>query len=62
MKIAGYLKEKQPILYRTFANAMQNNTVTHSYLIVGEAGTPLLETATYLAKSLLCDHPDPLAD
>jgi DNA polymerase-3 subunit delta' len=62
MKIAGYLKEKQPILYRTFANALQNNTVTHSYLIVGEAGTPLLETATYLAKSLLCDHPDPLAD
>ena len=39
MKIAGYLKEKQPILYRTFANALQNNTVTHSYLIVGEAGT-----------------------
>ena len=62
MKIAGYLKEKQPILYRTFANALQNNTVTHSYLIVGEAGTPLRETATYLAKSLLCDHPDPLAD
>ncbi|MBP5092192.1 MAG: hypothetical protein J6328_06555 [Bacilli bacterium] len=62
MKIAGYLKEKQPILYRTFSNALKNNTVTHSYLIIGEAGTPLLETATYLAKSLLCDHPDPLAD
>ena len=62
MKIAGYLKEKQPILYRTFANALKNNTVTHSYLIIGEAGTPLLETATFLAKSLLCDHPNPMAD
>lgn len=61
MQIKEYLKTKQPLLYQTFLNALKNNELSHAYLIVGETGTPLKETAIYLAKSLLCDKPDPLA-
>ncbi|MCQ2792095.1 MAG: hypothetical protein MJ208_01070 [Bacilli bacterium] len=61
MKIKEYIKSKQPLLYRTFFNALKNNELSHAYLIVGETGTPLKETAIYLAKSLLCDNPQPLA-
>ena len=61
MQIKEYLKTKQPLLYKTFLNALQNNELSHAYLIVGETGTPLKETALYLAKSLICDKPDPLA-
>jgi DNA polymerase-3 subunit delta' len=62
MSFAAYLETKQPLVYRTFSNALKTGKVSHAYLLSGEAGTPLLETAFYLAKSLLCDHPTPLAD
>lgn len=61
MQIKEYLKNKQPILYKTFLNAINNNQLSHAYLIIGETGTPLKDTAIYLAKSLLCDNKDPLA-
>lgn len=61
MKFGEYLKEKQPLVYRTFASAVKNQRVAHAYLLCGEAGTPLLETAKFMAKSLICDHPNPLA-
>jgi len=61
MLIKDYLKEKQPSIYQTFSNALKNNQLSHAYLIVGETGTPLKDTAIYLAKSLLCDSPNPLA-
>ncbi len=61
MNHQDYLKTYQPILYRTFTNAMAKNQVSHAYLLVGEPGIPLLNTAIYLAKSLLCDNPHPLA-
>jgi len=61
MFIKDYLKEKQPSIYQTFSNAIKNNQLSHAYLIIGETGTPLKETAIYLAKSLLCDKPNPLA-
>jgi len=61
MKIKGYIETNQPILFRTFKNALQNGHLSHAYLIVGESGTPLKETAMYLAKSILCDNPAPLA-
>lgn len=62
MKFEKYLREHQPLVYRTFENAMSYGRLSHAYLLSGEAGTPLLETATFLAKSLLCEHPSPLAD
>ncbi len=41
--------------------SLQNKHLSHAYLISGNPGTPLLEVAKYLAKSILCDEPDPLA-
>jgi len=62
MKFGSYLKEKQPLVWKTFSNAMANQRLSHAYLLSGEAGTPLKETAFFLAKSILCDNPSPLAD
>ncbi len=61
MQIRNYLQFKQPIVCRTFVRSLQNNHLSHAYLISGNPGTPLLEVAKYLAKSILCDAPDPLA-
>lgn len=61
MQVGNYLEEYQPIIYKTFVNALQGNHLSHAYLISGQPGTPLLETAKYLAKSILCDDPSPLA-
>ena len=61
MQVAKYLENKQPIIYRTFVRSLQNKHLCHAYLISGNPGTPLLEVAKYLAKSILCDSPDPLA-
>ena len=56
-----YLKNKQPIIYQTFSNALKNKQLSHAFLIVGEHGTPLKETAIYLAKTLVCEKPNPFA-
>ncbi|MCH3909625.1 MAG: DNA polymerase III subunit delta [Bacilli bacterium] len=62
INFGAYLEKSQPIVYKTFSNALKNNRLSHAYLLSGEAGIPLKETAIYLAKSILCDHPSPLAD
>ena len=56
-----YLENYQRIIYRTFINALNKKQVSHAYLLSGEPGTPLLACASYLAKSLICDNPSPLA-
>lgn len=61
MQVEKYLKTYQPIIYKTFTNALENDHLSHAYLLSGQPGTPLLETAKYLAKSILCDDPNPLA-
>ncbi len=61
MQIGRYIKDNQPIIYQTFTNAFKNRTLSHAYLLVGNPGTPLYEVAQYLAKSILCDDPSPLA-
>ena len=61
MQIDRYLKKHQPIIYQTFTNSLAKKTLSHAYLLVGNPGTPLLETATFLAKTILCDDPSPLA-
>ena len=61
MQIGKYLEENQPIIYKTFVNAFKNHTLSHAYLLVGNPGTPLYDVAQYLAKSILCDDPSPLA-
>lgn len=61
MQLDKYLRDKQPIIYQTFTNSLKNKTLSHAYLLVGNPGTPLLETAKFLAKTVLCDDPSPLA-
>lgn len=54
MTFQNYLKEKQPLIYKTFLNAREQEKLAHAYLIKGIHGSPLLETVKYLAKSLVC--------
>ncbi|MBE6134010.1 MAG: hypothetical protein E7178_05020 [Erysipelotrichaceae bacterium] len=61
MQVEKYLKNYQPTIYKTFVQAMEKGKLSHAYLLVGSKGVPLLEIATFLAKSLLCDEPSPLA-
>lgn len=61
MQIEKYLQEYQPIIYKTFVNSLQKKQLFHAFLFVGNPGTPLLEVSKYLAKSILCDDPSPLA-
>lgn len=61
MLASEYIKKYQPVLYRVFANAVEASHLSHAYLLSGEPGTPLKDVAMYLAKSLVCDMPEPLA-
>jgi len=61
MQIAEYLEKYQPVIFKTFVNAKHDEKLSHAYLLSGSVGMPLKETAIYLAKSLLCDEPNPLA-
>lgn len=61
MDYENYLKNEQPIAYKIFYNSIKENRLFHAYLLSGETGTPLLEMATFLAESILCDHPNPFA-
>ena len=61
MQIDKYLEEYQPVIYKTFVNALQSNKLSHAYLLSGSTGMPLKEAAVFLAKSLICDNPSPLA-
>ena len=62
MSLGNYLKNRQPLVTKSFCYGLTHDQLAHAYLLTGEAGTPLKETALYLAKSILCDHPNPLAD
>lgn len=61
MQIEKYLENHQPIIYKTFLNSLKNRTLSHAFLLSGNPGTPLLEVAKFLAKSIICDDPSPLA-
>ena len=61
MQVEKYLEKYQPVIYKTFLNSFQKEKLSHAYLLCGNPGTPLLEVAKFLAKSILCDDPSPLA-
>lgn len=61
MSFAEYLKEKQHIVYETFLNAYKSDHISQAYLIKGQYGSPTLEVAKYLAKSLICPNGTPFA-
>lgn len=62
MNISSFLTKHEPILYEELTKAFSSHSIPHAYLLSGESGTPLKETAFFIAKSLLCDNPSPLAD
>ena len=61
MDIKNYLENYQKNILQTFINAINNKRISHAYLLSGENGMPLKESAIFFAKSLLCEHPNPLA-
>ena len=61
MQVENYLRKYQPIVYQTFKNSLESGHLSHAYLISGDKGTPLLEVAIFLGKSLICDSPTPFA-
>jgi DNA polymerase-3 subunit delta' len=61
MDYINYLKNEQPVAYKTFYNAFTKNKIFHAYLLSGEIGTPLLGVAKFLAASLVCDNASPFA-
>lgn len=61
MDFKTLLEKTQPIVFNTFYNARRNNKVAQQYLIKGENGTPTLETALFLAKSLICENEEEFA-
>lgn len=61
MSFQNYLQENQKLVYQTFVNSLNNSRLSHAYLLTGNEGAPLLETALFLAKSLLCPEKNPLA-
>ena len=61
MKYDEYLEKYQPFIYNTFINSLKFNKVSQAYLIKGSDGTPTLDIALFLAKTLICEEPSPLA-
>lgn len=61
MRVENYLKKYQPVIYKSFLNALENNKLSHAYLLIGNPGMPLLEISKFLAKSIVCEDPSPLA-
>lgn len=61
MRVREYLKNHQPLVYRTFLNALKGGRLAHAYLLSGSPGMPLREIAVYLAMSVLCEHNEDLA-
>lgn len=59
MKIVEYLEKNQEIPYKILKNALSKNKLFHAYLLNGSIGTPLLDIAKFLAKSILCENPYP---
>lgn len=61
MKIEELLQKTQTIAYQTIKNGFLKDQISHAYLFSGAKGTPLKETALFLAQSLICEKPTPLA-
>lgn len=61
MNLQAYLENNQQGLYKVFKHGLENNNLSHAYLLNGPTSIPLLDIAIYLAKSLVCTNPSPLA-
>ena len=61
MQTKEYLEKYQPIIYKIFVNALKEQKLSHAYLLSTSPGMPTLDIAKFLAKSILCENPNPLA-
>lgn len=61
MNIGEYLNKHQPIVFHTIVNAIEQDRLSHAYLLSGSPGMPLNDVALYIAKSIICEHRNPLA-
>lgn len=61
MRTEDWLKEQQEIAYKTIYNGFLNDQINHAYLLSGSPGSPLKEVALFIAQSLVCEKPSPLA-
>jgi DNA polymerase-3 subunit delta' len=61
MNVAEYLLHQQKPLHDLFSRAREHGRWSHGYLLHGYVGQPLLPIAQFLAQSLLCEQPSPLA-
>ena len=57
-KIKNYLEDKQPIVFQVLKNSFKSNKTSHAYIISGSKGSPVLETAMFMAKSFICQSKD----
>lgn len=51
-----YLKETQPIFYRTIYQAFSQNRIPHAFLLCAKKGLDIHQTAMFIAKSLICQE------
>ena len=58
MKTKDYLQEKQHIVYQVLKNSFKNKKTSHAYIISGSKGSPILDTAIFMAQSLVCQNHD----
>ena len=57
-KIKNHLEDKQPIVFQVLKNSFKSNKTSHAYIISGSKGSPVLETAMFMAKSFICQSKD----
>ena len=50
------LKDEQPIVYRTLVNALNYQHVGHAYIFCGRNDQMMLDTALFLAQSIICNE------
>lgn len=58
MNTKQYLLEKQHIVYEVLKNSFKKNKTSHAYIVSGSKGSPILETAIFMAQSLVCLNKD----
>ena len=58
MDFKKYLQDFQPLVFKTFSNALKTNKIAQAYLIKGNDCAPVLECAKFLSKTLICDEED----
>lgn len=58
MEFKNYLKEKQSIVFQVLKNSFKRSKTSHAYIISGGKGSPVLETAIFMAQSFVCTQKD----